>query len=189
MNHSITFHARKAISLVELTLTLSLAAIVVFNAIRAYSAARENSLIVQTSAEIAQARSLVETFYAARGDYQGVSASLLTLHMPVQFINADGSIGNPFRGLLGVLPDTSGSAAADSFTIAVTNIPRAACIRLAGMEQGRSLAQVLITANGGVTVATSGFNMLNGAPIADILASCSGDQNAIAYRFGPPTAP
>ena len=56
-----SFGARLAITLVELTLVLALAAIVVFVAVRAYSNAQENSRVQQAASTVGQIRSVVES--------------------------------------------------------------------------------------------------------------------------------
>lgn len=132
---------RAAITLVELTLVLALAAIVVFVAVRAYSNAQENSRVQQTASAVGQVRSVVESLAQGQANYAFLgtdAAGTLAPSLPASMSSTSGNtttLSQPF-GALTVAQN------GNEYTISAAALPADACQRLAVMDMGRSVTAV-----------------------------------------------
>lgn len=132
--------ARLAITLVELTLVLALAAIVVFVAVRAYSNAQENSRVQQAASAVGQVRSVVESLAQGQASYANVASySAVKASLPASFDNGT-SLTQPF-GTIALAPNASTGS---DYTVTLNGLPADACQRLAVMDMGRSVTAVSI---------------------------------------------
>ncbi|MCC0004644.1 MAG: hypothetical protein H6872_05700 [Methylobacteriaceae bacterium] len=113
--------------MVELTLVLALAAIVVIVGMRAYSDARENSRIQQLITEIGQVRAAVASRYEMGGSFENLNASVIATSMPKSLVTSDGSaIIDPYGGQVAVEAapaSSSGSGPALTCTQICGNVP------------------------------------------------------------------
>jgi hypothetical protein len=90
---------RKAETLVELTLGLALAALVIFGAVRAYSMAQENNRTHQLVQEIGQVRAAVASKYEIGANYASLTSANIVPQMPVSLLDSSRSkIMDPFGG-------------------------------------------------------------------------------------------
>ena len=90
---------RKAVTLVELTLGLALAALVIFGAVRAYSMAQENNRTHQLVQEIGQVRAAVASKYEIGANYASLTSANIVPQMPVSLLDSSRSkIMDPFGG-------------------------------------------------------------------------------------------
>jgi len=163
---------RAAITLVELTLVLALAAIVVFVAVRAYSNAQENSRVQQAASAVGQVRSVIESLAQGQANYGflgtsvATNAATLSSSLPVSFTNAAGGLVQPFGAL-----EVAGQASGADYTITLKGLPADACQRLAVMDMGRSVTGVMAgsaaaAVTGGYTPATAATDCANGGDVA-----------------------
>jgi Tfp pilus assembly protein PilE len=130
-------------TLAEITLSLALATVVIFIALRAFSQAQENSRMQQTAAEVGQVHTAIESTYATIGNFAGLNETSIATAMPASLVSADQTkIFNPYQGQVHVAPDqiTSTGGAYDSYDIAIDGLTQDACMRLATIDIGRSLA-------------------------------------------------
>jgi type II secretory pathway pseudopilin PulG len=174
------FTKRSAYTLVEITLVLALAVIVVFVALRAFSQAQENSRVQQTASEIGQVRGAVESIYANQPDFSGLDAAAIIPSLPASQVTAT-TITDPFQGQVFVEPDKNVNAN-DSYDIIVGGLTNDACERLAVMDMGKSM--VGVTAAPGDAAATT---LVKGAgltmPVTPTIATATGvcDNSASTY--------
>lgn len=125
---------RAAITLVELTLALALAAIVIFVAVRVYANGQENERVQALSQELATVKSVIDSRWGTVGDYSQVSADAIapslppTMAQPSSAGYAPTPISNPFRG--GVY---SYGMSTTSYTIEADLISKGACPRLVNL--------------------------------------------------------
>ncbi|HPG04070.1 MAG: hypothetical protein KDJ40_10415 [Hyphomicrobiales bacterium] len=104
---------RKAVTLVELTLGLALAALVIFGAVRAYSMAQENNRTHQLVQEIGQVRAAVASKYEIGANYASLTSANIVPQMPVSLLDSSRSkIMDPFGGevVVETAPTDSGSS-------------------------------------------------------------------------------
>jgi hypothetical protein len=164
------FLLRSAITLVELTLGLAIAAIVVFGAIRAYYFSRENALYHQTVEMIGTVRGAVGARYGMTSDYSTVSPGKIIVSLPQSLVNSDGTgLITPYKSDAGVGPDTA-SRLGDSFYISLNNLPSDACSRLTRSDLGREAIAMRI----------DGANVVGPVNAATPLPLSSADQQTAA---------
>jgi len=106
---------RKAVTLVELTLGLALAALVIFGAVRAYSIAQENNRTHQLVQEIGQVRAAVASKYEIGANYATLTSASIVAQMPISLLDSTGAkIMDPFGGEMVVeTAPTSSSSGSD----------------------------------------------------------------------------
>lgn len=139
---------RCAITLVEMTLGLALAAIVVFMVLRAYYMAQENQRVHATNQQLGQMFSAVNSVFPLSTNYSTLSNSMIAKAMPPSLVGNDQQgftpISNPFRGMA----YTFGGAVnndAGTFAIGMDGLTVDACTRIANNFTGyKNLLQVTI---------------------------------------------
>lgn len=117
---------RRAITLVELTLVLALAAVTVIICVKAYDGARENARIQQLISEIGQVRAAVASRYELGQNYQNLSSSVVATSMPRSLVSSDGaSIVDPYGGpvLVEAAPADAGGGPAVPCAQICGNVP------------------------------------------------------------------
>ena len=165
-----TAFGRAAITLVELTLVLALAAIVVFVAVRAYSNAQENSRVQQTASAIGQVRSVVESLAQGQANYANVATyDAVKASLPQSFDNGS-NLTQPF-GALTIASAASGA----EYTIAAEKLPADACQRLAIMDMGRSVV--------GVKAGTTAIDLGATTAVSDAATACSAGGVTVTWTF------
>ena len=141
---------RVAVTLVEITLGLAIAAIVVFASIRAYYYSRENALYQQTVEMIGTVRGAIGARYGMTSDYSTVAPNKIIVSLPQSIVNPAGtSLVTPFRGDASVGPDTA-ARLGDSFYISLNNLPSDACSRLTRSDFGRDAIAMRIDASNAI---------------------------------------
>jgi len=130
-----TFARRRlAITLVELTLVLAVAAIAIAVGVRAYSNAQLASRVDMQIQQISTVRAAILTLYPDQ-DYAGLYMTKLLNSLPQSMMNADKTEGlNPFGGTFFADRLNYGDGTDNAFTISLSNVPKAACQRLATFD-------------------------------------------------------
>lgn len=164
--------ARRAVSLVEIAMGLSIIAVVAAGAMFYFNNANVSSRTNEAMQQISSLQEIVRTMYQSEGSYAnlttaGVSQSQLLA--PKYRAPSDG-LRSAFGTSVTLAPAESGTA----FEIVMANVPAAACQRLATVDLGSSLRQITVNS---VTV-TGG----RGLTAAQANAACDGPQT-ITWRF------
>lgn len=188
---------QKGLSLIEASMVLALSAIVVSGVMYYYQSASDNNKTQNTVSELMSIVSAVNGLYAGQQNYDGLNEQVLynTSAVPENYKNSSTQgITHPFGDDIIVGP--RGTDGGDGYYVLLKEIPKAACINLATMNFGTSMAGVgvgvdesmlegsssakTITSN---TAVQSG--QLYGGAFNPTQAStaCSGDYNDIGYML------
>ncbi|OWC45045.1 type 4 pilus major pilin [Escherichia coli] len=188
---------QKGLSLIEASMVLALSAIVVSGVMYYYQAASDNNKTQNTVSELMSIVSAVNGLYAGQQNYNGLDQTVLynTSAVPENYKNSTTKgITHPFGDDIEVGP--VGTNGDNGYYVFLNKIPKAACINLATMNFGTSMAGVGVgvtsnslsaaTSTTPITSATSvqagtiysgAFNPTQAA------AACASDYNDIGYML------
>lgn len=133
---------QKGLSLIEASMVLALSAIVVSGVMYYYQSASDNNKTQNTVSELMSIVSAVNGLYAGQQNYSGLNKQVLynTSAVPENYKNtANKDITHPFGDIIDVGPVGNGE---NGYYVLLKQIPKAACINLATMNFGTSMAGV-----------------------------------------------
>jgi type II secretory pathway pseudopilin PulG len=169
---------RKAVSLIEIAMGLSIIAVVSAGALFYFNNAQVSSRTNEAMQQLSSLQEIIRTLYQSAGNYSGLSASvianssLLAPRYRVGTIPNATAVRSPFGSNV-----TFASANNDTeFEITMTNVPAAACQRLATVDLGSGLRQIQVDTN---TPVTGG----QGLTPTQANAQCSTTGSSITWRF------
>lgn len=134
---------QKGLSLIEASMVLALSAIVVSGVMYYYQSASDNNKTQNTVSELMSIVSAVNGLYAGQQNYSGLTKEVLynTSAVPENYKNTQtGDITHPFGDKIEVGPVVQ--AGENGYYVLLRQIPKAACINLATMNFGTSMAGV-----------------------------------------------
>lgn len=134
---------QKGLSLIEASMVLALSAIVVSGVMYYYQSASDNNKTQNTVSELMSIVSAVNGLYAGQQNYSGLTKEVLynTSAVPENYKNTQTrDITHPFGDKIEVGP--VGPAGENGYYVLLRQIPKAACINLATMNFGTSMAGV-----------------------------------------------
>lgn len=169
---------QKGLSLIEASMVLALSAIVVSGVMYYYQSASDNNKTQNTVSELMSIVSAVNGLYAGQQNYNGLSKEVLynTSAVPENYKNSSNrGITHPFGDNIDVGP--RGTNGANGYYVLLNKIPKAACINLATMNFGTSMAGVGV----GVTSQTLG-KATSATPITSAATVRKGDLYAGAFN-------
>jgi len=141
--------ARKAVSLIEIAMGLSIIAVVAAGALFYFNNANVSSKTNETMQQISSLQEVVRSLYQSAGSYEGLDAavvansSLLAARYRIgELPNATG-VRSPFGAQVTFAPQNDNT----EFEITFADIPSAACQRLATMDLGSGVRQVQVGTN------------------------------------------
>ena len=130
---------QKGLSLIEASMVLALSAIVVSGVMYYYQAASDNNKTQSTVSEVMSIVSAINGLYVGTSNYEKLSNDVImnTSAIPENYKNGK-DIMHPFGGKidLGATNDKS------KYFIILNDVPQGACVNLASMNLGTSLAGV-----------------------------------------------
>ncbi|HBA8915619.1 TPA: pilus assembly protein, partial [Escherichia coli] len=187
---------QKGLSLIEASMVLALSAIVVSGVMYYYQSASDNNKTQNTVSELMSIVSAVNGLYAGQQNYSGLTEQVLynTSAVPENYKNTSTKgITHPFGDDIDVGP--VGQNGDNGYYVLLNQIPKAACINLATMNFGTSMAGVgvgvdsnkLSNSSSSLTPITSTTTVSKGqtyaGPFTPTQASsaCSEDYNNIGY--------
>lgn len=187
---------QKGLSLIEASMVLALSAIVVSGVMYYYQSASDNNKTQNTVSELMSIVSAVNGLYAGQQNYSGLTERVLynTSAVPENYKNAaTQGITHPFGDSINVGP--RGTNGEDGYYVMLNQIPKAACINLATMNFGTSMAGVGVGVNSSTlsqsntsitaitsnTVATKGTLYGGAFNPTQASAACADDYNNIGY--------
>ncbi|EQA0898640.1 pilus assembly protein [Escherichia coli] len=187
---------QKGLSLIEASMVLALSAIVVSGVMYYYQSASDNNKTQNTVSELMSIVSAVNGLYAGQQNYSGLTEKVLynTSAVPENYKNAaTQGITHPFGDSINVGP--RGTNGEDGYYVMLNQIPKAACINLATMNFGTSMAGVgvgvnsstLGQSNTNITAITSNTVAAKGTLYGGAFnptqasAACADDYNNIGY--------
>lgn len=136
---------RAAITLVEITLGLAIAAMVVSVGVRAYANGQENERVHALNQELATVKSIVDARYGPSGDYSTLSAANVANGLPPTWAQTSTAgytatpISNPFKGGVYVAPYNS------QYQIGADLISKGACPRIVNIfSDSKDLTGIVI---------------------------------------------
>ncbi|EOB6370397.1 type 4 pilus major pilin [Escherichia coli] len=173
---------QKGLSLIEASMVLALSAIVVSGVMYYYQSASDNNKTQNTVSELMSIVSAVNGLYAGQQNYNGLTEQVLynTSAVPENYKNTSTQgITHPFGDEITIGP--RGTNGESGYYVLLNKIPKAACINLATMNFGTSMAGVGV----GVT-----SNLLGSATSATTITSATQVQNGTLYAgaFNPTQA-
>lgn len=188
---------QKGLSLIEASMVLALSAIVVSGVMYYYQSASDNNKTQNTVSELMSIVSAVNGLYAGQQNYKGLTEQVLynTSAVPENYKNSSTQgITHPFGDDIDVGP--IGNNGENGYYVLLNKIPKAACINLATMNFGTSMAGVgvgvdsnklgaatsatTINSNTAVTKGTLYAGAFNPTQAA---TACSSDYNDIGYML------
>ncbi|MEB7221785.1 pilus assembly protein [Escherichia coli] len=187
---------QKGLSLIEASMVLALSAIVVSGVMYYYQSASDNNKTQNTVSELMSIVSAVNGLYAGQQNYSGLNKQVLynTSAVPENYKNtANQDITHPFGDSIDVGP--VGNGGENGYYVLLKQIPKAACINLATMNFGTSMAGVGVGVNSDkLKSSTNNLQKINsnstvqkgnvyGGAFTPTQASsaCTGDYNDIGY--------
>lgn len=138
---------QKGLSLIEASMVLALSAIVVSGVMYYYQSASDNNKTQNTVSELMSIVSAVNGLYAGQQNYSGLTKEVLynTSAVPENYKNTQTQdITHPFGDKIEVGPVER----ANGYYVLLRQIPKAACINLATMNFGTSMAGVGVGVEG-----------------------------------------
>ena len=129
---------QKGLSLIEASMVLALSAIVVSGVMYYYQAASDNNKTQSTVSEVMSIISAVNGLYVGTSSYKGLDEKVImnTSAIPENYKDGNSKIIHPFGGEIKI-----GAAAGDTkYFIILKEVPQGACVNLASMNFGTSLA-------------------------------------------------
>ncbi|HBA9837645.1 TPA: pilus assembly protein [Escherichia coli] len=188
---------QKGLSLIEASMVLALSAIVVSGVMYYYQSASDNNKTQNTVSELMSIVSAVNGLYAGQQNYNGLSEEVLynTSAVPENYKNSSNKgITHPFGDNIDVGP--RGTNGANGYYVLLNKIPKAACINLATMNFGTSMAGVgvgvtsnTLGSSTSATTITSATTVQKGQLYAGAFnptqasTACSDDYNDIGYML------
>lgn len=131
---------RRGLTLIEAAMVLAILAIVVAGVMVYYQNANNNQKLTSATQQITAVQQAVQGLYAGQSSKTGLQASQIVDSLPASMV-AGNDIRNPYNGTVAVAAATVG------FTLAMNNVPKDACQRLAVMDMGRQTQAIAIGAN------------------------------------------
>ncbi|EOX5181975.1 type 4 pilus major pilin [Escherichia coli] len=141
---------QKGLSLIEASMVLALSAIVVSGVMYYYQSASDNNKTQNTVSELMSIVSAVNGLYAGQQNYKGLDKQVLynTSAVPENYKNTvNRNITHPFGDIIDVGPVGNDG---NGYYLLLNKIPKAACINLATMNFGTSMAGVGVGVNSSI---------------------------------------
>lgn len=135
------------LSLIESSMVLALAAIVVSGVMFYYQSASDSNKTQNTISEIMSAVSAVNGLYVGQANYDGLQRSVLShsSSIPDNYKSSGGIITNPFGGEL----DIAASSDKTKYALQLSSIPASSCVNIASMNLGTSMVGVAVSNGNG----------------------------------------
>ncbi|EKS1206799.1 pilus assembly protein [Escherichia coli] len=178
---------QKGLSLIEASMVLALSAIVVSGVMYYYQAASDNNKTQSTVSEVMSIVSAINGLYVGTSNYANLTNAVImnTSAIPENYKDSKNqNIMHPFGGKieLGATNDKS------KYYIILNEVPQGACVNLASMNLGTSLAGVGVgvnatTAASGSVNSTGGSGNLKNKALtpAEASSACKNNSNQIAF--------
>lgn len=133
------------LSLIESSMVLALAAIVVSGVMFYYQSASDSNKTQNTISEIMSAVSAVNGLYVGQPNYDGLQISILShsSSIPENYKTSDGNVSNPFGGRLNIASSTDKT----KYALQLSSIPASSCVNIASMNLGTSMVGVAVSAD------------------------------------------
>ncbi len=194
-------------SMIEMLGVLAIVGVLSVGGIAGYSKAMAKFKVGKTQDAIMTVVNNIRTLYGASADYEGLNTTSLrnAKMFPKDLVASDGSadthIVNAFGGRVSVSGDTAldtaGAAAASSFYLHLTGLPREACMSLASADWGTESAGLISVAiapdnttvsalDGTITTYTWGGTDDLPVTAADAVTECTvadGEFASVSLRF------
>lgn len=180
----------RGIGLIEIAMGLGIAALIIAAALSYFGNANMGRQVNDAMAQLGGVQQVVRSLTSGQSDYTGIDSP--TVAQSHQLPNKY-NVGNPATGLTSAFQGpvvVVSSNNNQNFDVAMTNVPRDACSRLATADMGTGMLAVGVGANdptGGTGIAamsgrvTSNPSQAYTAPGAN--AACATALNVIAWRF------
>ncbi|EOW5208630.1 type 4 pilus major pilin [Escherichia coli] len=176
---------QKGLSLIEASMVLALSAIVVSGVMYYYQAASDNNKTQSTVSEVMSIVSAINGLYVGTSNYENLSKAVImnTSAIPENYKNGQ-DIMHPFGGKI----DLGATTDKSKYFIILNEVPQGACVNLASMNLGTSLAGVGVgvdsTAAAGARPSSKGGDgsLKNKALTpAEASSACKNTPNQIAF--------
>ncbi|WP_309533208.1 type 4 pilus major pilin, partial [Escherichia coli] len=177
---------QKGLSLIEASMVLALSAIVVSGVMYYYQAASDNNKTQSTVSEVMSIVSAVNGLYVGTSNYAKLTKDVImnTSAIPENYKDSKNkNIMHPFGGTidLGATQDNS------KYFIILNEVPQGACVNLASMNLGTSLAGVGVgvdvakATSGNVSGTGTGSLKNKALTPAEASSACGKSSNQIAF--------
>ncbi|EFI9208928.1 pilus assembly protein [Escherichia coli] len=168
---------QKGLSLIEASMVLALSAIVVSGVMYYYQAASDNNKTQSTVSEVMSIVSAVNGLYVGTSGYTGLTEKVIMNTSAIPENYKDGqSIIHPFGGKINIGATTDKT----KYYIILNDVPQGACVNLASMNFGTSLAGADVGDNV-KTTAEAGKLISDALTPAEASTRCNKDTNKIAF--------
>ena len=170
---------QRGLSLIETSMVLALSAIVVPGVMYYYQAASDNNKTQSTVSEVMSIVSAVNGLYVGTSGYNGLNKTVImnTSAIPENYKDKKGTkITHPFGGEI----EIGATAGNTKYYIVLKDVPQGACVNLASMNFGTSLAGAGVGADV-ESQAQKGTLRPNALTPADAAKVCNQATNNIAF--------
>ncbi|HBA6948056.1 TPA: pilus assembly protein [Escherichia coli] len=159
-------------------MVLALSAIVVSGVMFYYQSASDSNKTQNTISEVMSTIAAVNGLYVGQATYTGLTNDVLwnSSAIPQTYKGDKGLITNPFGGSVAI---TAGDLNANKYSLTLNGIPRSACVNIASMNLGTSLA--------GVGVGMTGDNFAD-LPVTTVSSDTKAEKNKLYSALSPQNA-
>jgi type II secretory pathway pseudopilin PulG len=181
----------RGLTLIEASMVLALAAVVVAGVMIYYQSASDNNKLTSAQSELGSIQTVVQGVYAGQqGGYPGVTQAVMngSSAIPPNLRGASNEAVTPWGATNDVTINNAGLYATDGTTYVVTfpNVPQSDCVPLATQALGNALVSVKVGTTP-VFVQTGGAAAVvgsNGEPDVTVATTaCSAAGNDISWEF------
>lgn len=173
---------RKGLNLIEAAMVLAIAAVVIAGVMLFYQSAATGNNLNKASGQVVTIMSTVKQLYSSSPTYTGLTNAAIFNSIPRDMQGTSPALVNSFGGAI-----TMGTANSNAqATVTLVDVPKAACPKLASMDFGSDVVDVLVGAQtaSGTAAATPTTIMAGGRPSTSTAnTSCSGDYNTVRWAF------
>lgn len=170
---------RGGFSLVEIAMVLAIVALLVAGVMLFFANANTAQRTNDALQEVSAVNQAVQSLYSGQPDYAGVTAAVLVNSKQIaqKWVRGTTQMANAFGGAVTVAASAgSGGVANTAYTVTFSNVPAAACAKLATTDFGSTMNSVAV--NGGAATA--------GIPLTPVLAGTqcnSSTSNSVVWVF------
>ena len=142
------FRHERGFTLLELTMSLAIIAVLVGGIVLFFSSASTSQKTSDAMYELGNIQQAVHSMYSGQANYSTISTQIIaqSQQIPSKWGGGTAQLTDPFNGATNVTPEGNaiqgGPAANGSFVVEMDNIPTSACVKMVTQDLGPSMLGV-----------------------------------------------
>jgi type II secretory pathway pseudopilin PulG len=175
---------RRGLTLIEATMVLAIATVVVAGVLVFYSQSNTNSKVNEVMGQLNAIQSGVRSAYSGAGDYTGLdNAAIIGARVLPNKMIAGTNIRHALNGAVTIASADVAGGTANAFTVAIASVPRDACIRIMTMDMGSGVYDLTTTVSGAGTALASQAGTYRPRTPVEANTNCGVTATTITYTF------